>query len=158
MKKSAGLLVYRRNNGALEVFLAHPGGPLWAKKDLGAWSIPKGEPGNDDADDLACARREFTEEIGQSVEGDFFPLTPIKQKGRKSVHAWAVEAEVDAGKVVSNDFEMVWPPRSGHLQRFPEVDRGAWFGIEEAKAKINPAQAALIEELETLLKARHART
>lgn len=152
MKKSAGLLVYRRKGGRVEVFLAHPGGPLWAKKDLGAWSIPKGEPGDNDADDLACARREFTEEIGQSVNGEFFPLTPVKQKGAKTVYAWAVEGDIDEGKVTSNEFEMIWPPRSGRVQKFPEVDRGAWFGLEEAKAKINPAQAALLEELASLLK------
>jgi len=154
MKKSAGLLVYRHKGGAVEVFLAHPGGPLWAKKDLGAWSIPKGEPGDDDADDLACARREFAEEIGQSVEGDFIPLTPIQQKGHKTVYAWAVEGAIDADKVVSNSFDMIWPPRSGRVQSFLEVDRGAWFGLEEAKAKINPAQAALIEELEAMLNSR----
>lgn len=151
MKKSAGLLVYRRKSGEIEVFLAHPGGPLWAKKDLGAWSIPKGEASDEDTDDLACARREFAEEIGQSVEGEFIALTPVKQKGHKTVHAWAVKGDVDADKVVSNNFEMVWPPRSGRVQSFPEVDRGAWFGLEEAKTKINPAQARLIEELEAIL-------
>jgi predicted NUDIX family NTP pyrophosphohydrolase len=154
MKKSAGLLVYRHAADALEVFLVHPGGPFWSLRDLGAWSIPKGEATDDAEDDLACARREFTEETGQSVDGTFIALTPIKQKGHKAVHAWAVEADVDANAVVSNEFEIVWPPKSGKIERFPEVDRGAWFGLAEAKLKINPAQAALIEELEALLKSR----
>ena len=116
------------------------------KKDDGVWSIPKGlfDP---DEDPLAAARREFEEETGQKIAGDFFELKPITQKGGKIVYAWAVEADVDADNIVSNTFELEWPPKSGKTQEFPEVDRGGWFDVETAKRKINPAQAALVEEL-----------
>ncbi len=147
---SAGILVYRWQPAGLEVFLVHPGGPFWAKKDIGAWSIPKGEFGGDE-DALDAARREFTEETGQAIGGDFLPLTPAKQPSRKIVHAFAVEGDVDADDVVSNEFEMEWPPRSGTMQRFPEIDRGAWFGIEEAKTKINAGQVPFLDELMQLL-------
>jgi predicted NUDIX family NTP pyrophosphohydrolase len=145
-KESAGLLLYRRRGGALEVFLVHPGGPFWAKKDAGAWSIPKGEIDSDE-DKQAAALRELKEETGLTVSGEMLPLTTIRQKGHKVVHAWAVEADCDPAKVVSNTFAREWPPRSGKTQEFPEVDRAAWFGLAEARAKINPAQAALIDEL-----------
>ena len=146
-KISAGLLLYRRHTGRLEVFLVHPGGPFWARKDLGAWSIPKGETGPG-KDDLAEARREFQEETGHRVDGRFQPLKPIRQAGGKTVRAWAIEADCDAGRIVSNEFTMEWPPRSGRMQAFPEVDRAAWFDLPTARQKINPAQAALLDELE----------
>jgi predicted NUDIX family NTP pyrophosphohydrolase len=147
---SAGLLLYRHMAGRLEVFLVHPGGPFWARKDLGAWSIPKGEiePGRDE---LAEARRELREETGVEVEGKFRPLKPVKQAGGKSVHAWAIEADCDADRIVSNTFSLEWPPRSGKQQSFPEVDRAAWFDLPAARQKINPAQAALLDELEKML-------
>lgn len=147
---SAGLLLYRRHAGRLEVFLVHPGGPFWAKKDLGAWSIPKGEV-EAGQDELSEARREFQEETGSRVNGDFRPLKPIKQAGGKSVHAWAIEGACDAERIVSNTFTVEWPPRSGKQRSFPEVDRAAWFDLPTARQKINPAQAALLEELETML-------
>ena len=146
MKRSAALLVYRRTKTGIEVFLVHPGGPFWAKKDLGAWSIPKGEFG-DNEDGLAAAKREFFEEVGQAIDGAFIALTPIKQRGGKVVHAWAVEGEVDAAAVKSNAFEMQWPPRSGRTARFPEVDRGQWFGVAEALQRILPSQVPILEEL-----------
>jgi predicted NUDIX family NTP pyrophosphohydrolase len=145
-KESAGLLLYRKRGGTLEVFLVHPGGPFWAKKDLGAWSIPKGEVDKDE-DKQAAAIRELKEETGLAVSGEMLALTAIRQKGHKVVHAWAVEADCDPAAVRSNTFAMEWPPRSGKMQDFPEVDRAAWFGVAEARAKINPAQAALIDEL-----------
>lgn len=149
-KISAGLLLYRRRAGTVEVFLVHPGGPFWAKKDAGAWSIPKGEiqPGQDE---LAEARRELREETGCSVDGPFQPLKPIKQTGGKAVHAWAVEGDCEADRIVSNSFTMEWPPRSGNMRTFPEVDRAAWLDMPTARTKINPAQAALLDELEKTL-------
>jgi predicted NUDIX family NTP pyrophosphohydrolase len=145
-KESAGLLVYKFVDGRLFVFLAHPGGPFWAKKDLGAWSIPKGELDAGE-DRLAAARREFREEIGQDVTGTFAPLKLCRQPGGKTVHAWTVEADIDATQVTSNDFEMEWPPRSGRSQRFPEVDRTAWFDLDEARRRILPGQLPLLNEL-----------
>jgi predicted NUDIX family NTP pyrophosphohydrolase len=144
---SAGLLMYRRSPSGLEVLLAHPGGPFFRNKDEGVWTIPKGEvdPGEDDL--LATARREFVEELGMRPEGTFLPLTPIKQKGGKIVHAWAVEGDLDVTKVVSNTFTMEWPPKSGRQVEFPEIDRAEFFDVETAKRKINPAQAALVDEL-----------
>ena len=150
MKRSAALLVYQRSKTGIEVFLVHPGGPFWAKKDLGAWSIPKGEF-DDIKDGLAAARREFFEEVGQTVDGTFIALTPVKQRGGKMVHAWAVEGEVDAAAVKSNEFEMEWPPRSGRKARFPEVDRGQWFPMAEALRRILTAQAPILEELQARL-------
>jgi predicted NUDIX family NTP pyrophosphohydrolase len=148
--KSAGILVYRRAPDGLQVFLVHPGGPFWAKKDLGAWSIPKGE--FEEAEDgLTAARREFLEEIGQEIDGKFIELTPIRQPGRKMVYAWAIEGDVDADNVKSNEFELEWPPKSGRKQRFPEVDRGAWFALDEARSRIMTAQQPLLEELAVLL-------
>jgi predicted NUDIX family NTP pyrophosphohydrolase len=152
-KQSAGLLVYKRAGAGWMVFLVHPGGPFWAKKDHGAWSIPKGELAEDE-EGLAAARREFREEVGQEVSGSFIALTPRRQPSRKMVHAWAVEGDVDAARLESNEFEMEWPPRSGRMQRFPEVDAGAWFSIEEAKARIQAGQVPILEELAQLLEGR----
>jgi len=145
-KQTAGLLVYRRRQGEIEVFLAHPGGPYWAKKDAGAWSIPKGEFLDPEAP-LAAAKREFLEEIGQSVEGEFLALTPRKPPGGKTIHAFAVEGDVDADNVTSNLFDMEWPPHSGRMQSFPEVDRGAWFKIDEARRRLMKGQILILEEL-----------
>jgi predicted NUDIX family NTP pyrophosphohydrolase len=147
-KKSAGLLLYRRRD-RLEVLLVHPGGPLWAKKDDGAWSIPKGEIG-DDEDPLAAARREFEEELGSPVSGEFVKLSPIRQASGKWVYAWALESDFDTRAFISGPFEMEWPPRSGRTQSFPEVDRAAWFAIDDAKRKINPAQISLLDQLSSL--------
>jgi predicted NUDIX family NTP pyrophosphohydrolase len=149
-KQSAGILLYRKINNLLQVFLVHPGGPFFAKKDDGSWSIPKGEF-LDDEDPLAAAKREFSEETGQAIDGDFKPLSPITQKGGKKVFAWAIEGDIDHETIVSNDFEIEWPPRSGKKQVFPEIDKAGWFEVEEAKIKINPAQAELIENLKIIL-------
>lgn len=145
-KESAGLLLYRPRATGLEVFLVHPGGPFWAKKDAGAWSIPKGEV--DGAEDpLATARREFTEETGVIVHGPFAPLGTVRQAGGKRVHAFVAAADFDAEKIVSNTFKMEWPPKSGRRSEFPEVDRAAWFPLAAAAEKINPAQAELLSRL-----------
>ena len=150
-KTSAGLLLFRRRR-ELEVFLVHPGGPFWAKKDAGAWSIPKGELERDE-DPLGAARREFAEETGQEIDGVFMPLRPVRQSGGKIVVAWAVEGDCDADAIQSNRITIEWPPRSGRKMEIPEVDRAAWFGVEEARTKINAAQSALLDELETLIRA-----
>ena len=142
-KQSAGLLLYRTKNGLLEVFLVHPGGPFWRNKDKGVWSIPKGEFIGEPP--LEAAKRELKEETGFSVRGPFIELTPIKQKGGKWVYAWAVEKDVDPDKIKSNTFTMTF--KSGGTKEYPEVDRGDWFGVEEAKEKILEAQARLIDEL-----------
>ena len=145
-KQSAGLLLYRKQGNKLEVFLVHPGGPLWVKRDLEAWSIPKGEFDAEEA--LLAAKREFYEETGvRAPQGEYIPLKPVQQKSGKIVHAWAVKGEVDAEKVYSNDFEMEWPPGSGKIGSFPEIDRAAWFSVEEAQQKINSGQVGLIHEL-----------
>lgn len=144
---SAGLLMYRRRGGALEVFLAHPGGPFFAKKDAGAWSIPKGEvePGEEL---LAAARREFEEETGIHPGEPLYPLGEVKQKGGKVVHAWAFEGDWPAGSVLrSNSFELEWPPGSGRVQVLPEIDRAELFALEIARTKINPAQATFLDRL-----------
>ena len=149
-KHSAGLLLYRRRGGLLELFLAHPGGPFWASKDAGAWSIPKGECEAGE-DPLAAARREFTEETGFTARGPFLPLTPLKQKSGKLIQAFACEGEADPGALTSNTFTLEWPPHSGQTQEFPEVDRGAWFLLTEALEKIHPGQAGFLEELARLV-------
>jgi predicted NUDIX family NTP pyrophosphohydrolase len=154
-RQSAGLLVYRRAKNGLQVFLVHPGGPFWAKKDRGAWSIPKGEF-DESEEGLAAARREFREEVGQDIAGVFIALTARRQPSRKTIHAWAVEGEVDAEALVSNEFELEWPPRSGRMQRFPEVDAGAWFAFDEAKGRIQPGQLPILEELAQLLEERRS--
>ncbi len=143
---SAGLLAFRRGN-ALEVLLAHPGGPFWAKKDAGAWTIPKGivEPG---ADLLTTARREFTEETNLVAEGDFVALTPLKQKSGKVVHAWAFEADFDLAPFASNTFEIEWPPKSGQRRSFPEIDRIAYFTLAMAMEKIVNYQQPFLRQLE----------
>ena len=143
---SAGLLPFRRRAGAIEVFLAHPGGPFWTNKDRGAWSIPKGEA-EEGEDLLQAARRECREETGLDVDGPFIPLGEIRQRGGKVVHAWAVEADIDPGALVSNTFTMEWPPRSGRVQAFPEIDRAAWFAVDEARARILASQRPLVDEL-----------
>lgn len=148
---SAGLLAFRRRN-ALEVLLAHPGGPFWAKKDESAWTIPKGlaEPGDDL---LVTAQREFTEETNLSAAGDYVPLTPVKQKNGKIVHAWAFEADFDLAAFASNSFEIEWPPRSGRRQHFPEIDRIAYFTMPIAMVKIIDYQRPLLLELQSRITA-----
>ena len=151
-KTSAGLLMYRRPE-TMEVFLVHPGGPFWSKKDLGAWSIPKGEYLADE-DPLVAAKREFIEETGLQPGTAFIELTPIKQAGSKVVRAWAFEGNADPTIITSNSFSMEWPPRSGQHQTFPEVDRAAWFSIEEAKERILKGQTPLLVELQHILLGR----
>jgi predicted NUDIX family NTP pyrophosphohydrolase len=145
-RQSAGILLYRIRSGALEVFLVHPGGPFWARKDAGAWSIPKGEF-EKGADPLETARREFREETGSPIDGTFVALTPLKQRSGKLVHAWAVEGDIDASSIESNTFSMEWPPRSGKQQAFPEVDRGEWFAIAQAREKLVEGQRGFLDEL-----------
>ncbi len=149
--QSAGILLYRNINQNLQVFLVHPGGPFFKNKDEGVWSIPKGEflP---DEDPLLAAKREFEEETGQPVAGDFTKLQSVKLKSGKTVHAWAVRGDINADDIVSNLFEMEWPPKSGKMASFVEVDRAGWFGVDVAKVKLNPAQAALVDELERMFK------
>ncbi|MBO9682612.1 MAG: NUDIX domain-containing protein [Flavisolibacter sp.] len=151
MRKSAGILLYRKKDSLIEVFLVHPGGPFWRGKEKGAWSIPKGEFAEGE-DPLTAAKREFTEETGQTVDGNFVELTPIKQKGGKMVYAWAVEGDADAETIVSNTFKTEWPYKSGKWITIPEIDKAGWFSTEEAREKINPAQAELIEDLIKRLK------
>lgn len=149
-KQSAGILMYRSIESKIEVLLVHPGGPFWKNKDAGTWSIPKGEFETDE-DPLAAAIREFAEETGQKPSGKFNPLTTIKQKSGKLVHAWAVEGNIDEEKIISNFFEIEWPPRSGKKQSFPEIDKAGWFSFETAAEKILPAQLPLLTELSQLL-------
>ncbi|HEX5702748.1 MAG TPA: NUDIX domain-containing protein [Pyrinomonadaceae bacterium] len=145
-KKSAGLLLYRHHEGSIEVLLVHPGGPFWRNKDEGAWTIPKGE--FQDEVPLAAAQREFKEETGLAPpDGNYIPLTPIKQKNGKIVSAWAVEGDFDPATLNSNEFETEWPPRSGRMQKFPEVDRAEWFAPDVAKQKMLSGQGALVDEL-----------
>jgi predicted NUDIX family NTP pyrophosphohydrolase len=148
-KASAGLLLYRRRKG-LEILLVHPGGPFWAKKDYNAWSLPKGEfePGEDP---LEAAKRELFEETGLKVEGEFCRLKPVRQAGGKIVHAWAIEAEWDTGDFRSNSFSIEWPPRSGRMQHFPEVDRAAWFSLDEARCRILKSQTPFLDQLAAAL-------
>ncbi|WP_316178981.1 MULTISPECIES: NUDIX domain-containing protein [unclassified Bradyrhizobium] len=144
--RSAGVLAFRRTSNGLEVLLVHPGGPFWRNKDLGAWSIPKGEFGAGEAAE-AVARREFAEELGTTLTASLLPLGEIRQRGGKVLEAFAAETDLDADSITSNAFELEWPPRSGRIQRFPEVDRAAWFDLAEARVRINPAQAALLDRL-----------
>lgn len=148
---SAGLLMYRVRDAQLELFLVHPGGPFFAKKDEGAWTIPKGEP-DPDEELLAAAQREFTEETGFRAEPPFVVLAPVKQKGGKIVHAWAFAGDFDPATLVSNTFTIEWPPKSAKMKEYPEVDRADYFDVENAKKKINPAQIPFIEELEAKLR------
>ena len=144
-KRSAGILLWKRDK-VLRVLLVHPGGPFWAKKDAGAWSIPKGEfRGSEDA--LTVAKREFAEELGRKPRGRCVPLGEIRQKAGKLVTAFALEGEFAVAKLKSNPFAMEWPPRSGKTRTFPEVDRAQWFTVRQARQKINPAQAELIDRL-----------
>ncbi|HEY2018495.1 MAG TPA: NUDIX domain-containing protein [Bryobacteraceae bacterium] len=150
-KKSAGLLLFRETAAGLEVLLVHPGGPLWAKKDEGAWSIPKGEF-MDDEDPLAAAQREFLEETGMPAAGEYIPLAPLKQSGGKLVFAWALRADFDPAQLKSNLFSMEWPPKSGRQREFPEVDRAAWYNVESARLKILKGQAPFLDQLLEKLK------
>lgn len=146
-RKSAGLLMFRRRpGGRVEVLLAHPGGPFWARKDEGAWTLPKGEYGESE-EPLEAAKREFTEETGFPVTGPFLALGTIKQPGGKTVSAWAFESDCDPRALVSNEFEMEWPAGSGRKQSFKEVDRAAWFGIHEARTKLLKGQVGFVDTL-----------
>jgi predicted NUDIX family NTP pyrophosphohydrolase len=156
-KQAAGLLLFRRVVGALEVLLVHPGGPLWARKDDGAWSIPKGEV-EPDEDALAAARREVEEETGARPSGTFIALSPVRQTGGKIVHVWAIESDFDPASLKSNLFEMEWPPKSGNRRSFPEVDRAAWFDLETAGRKILPSQAVVLQHLQERLTETGVRT
>src|SRR5262245_23046887 len=149
-KLSAGILLYRQRGGEIEVFLVHPGGPFWAKKDDGAWSIPKGEY-SEDEDPLAVAKREFYEETGSQVSGDNLTLPPVKQPSGKVITAWAVEGELDPASLRSNIFSMEWPPKSGKQLEFPEVDRGMWCDLATARIKLLPGQRAFLDQLLKLL-------
>lgn len=150
-KRSAGILMYRRDGAALALLLVHPGGPFWAKRDAGAWTIPKGEYA-DGEEALAAARREFAEETGCVPAGEFLPLGEIRQQGGKTVTAWAVEGAFECASLTSNRFEMEWPPKSGRKQSFPEVDRAEWFSPVGARAKILPSQTPFIDRLEAALR------
>ena len=153
MSRSAGILLYRETAAGPEVLLVHPGGPYWARKDEGAWSIPKGE--HDDSEDpQACALREFEEETGTALpRGELAELGTVRLKSGKQVTAWAVAGDLDADAISSNSFELEWPPRSGRMQAFPEVDRAGWFGLDEARLKLNPAQVPLLDRLRELVAA-----
>jgi len=153
-RRSAGILLHRGHGDGLEVLLVHPGGPAWSGRDLGAWSIPKGEYAEDE-DPLAAARREFEEELGTPPpappDAEAEDLGEIRQRSGKHVHAWAIAGDLDAGKITSNRFPFEWPPRSGRMIEIPEVDRAEWFGLDAARAKINAGQVALLDRLEELL-------
>jgi predicted NUDIX family NTP pyrophosphohydrolase len=157
-KLSAGILLYRRRNGMIEVFLVHPGGPYWKTKDLGAWSIPKGEyDAGEDA--LAAAKREFQEETGfVPAAGELNSLSEIKLSSGKVVTAWAVEGDCDADAIRSNMFSMEWPPKSGKMQEFPEVDRAAWFTLPEANERVHPAQREFLTRLAAIVNAGRVET
>jgi predicted NUDIX family NTP pyrophosphohydrolase len=154
IKKSAGILAFRKKTKGNEIFLMHPGGPFWKNKDAGAWSIPKGEI-NETESEVDAAKREFEEETGIKAQGALIPLSPIRQKNGKLVVAWALEQDIDAAGITCNLFEMEWPPKSGKYQQFPEMDRAEWFSITAAKEKIIPAQSALIDQLEEILNRSH---
>jgi predicted NUDIX family NTP pyrophosphohydrolase len=148
--QSAGVVLYRRRGNGLEVLLVHPGGPFWARRDEGAWSIPKGEfqAGEAPAD---AARREFTEETGLELHADLLPLTPVAQSRGKTVHPFAVEGEIDPAAVTSNAFTLEWPPHSGRIESFPEIDRAAWFSLDEARRRIVAGQRPILDELRVRL-------
>ncbi|HEX3010217.1 MAG TPA: NUDIX domain-containing protein [Bacteroidales bacterium] len=152
-KQSAGLLVFRIKNNVPEVLIVHPGGPFWAKKDAESWSIPKGEFEMGEAP-LEAALREFHEEIGVEITGDFISLTPVKMSSGKIIHAYAIESDFDISNAKSNTFSLEWPPKSGNYQEFPEVDKFAWFDFEMCRIKLNKAQYAFVEELKNLLTGR----
>ena len=146
-RRSAGILLHRLAHGAPEVLLVHPGGPFWARRDAGAWSIPKGEY-EDGEDPRACALREFEEELGAALPpGELVDLGSVKQRGGKLVSAWAAEGDLDVDSVHSNTFTMEWPPRSGRTAEFPEIDRAEWFGVEEAREKLVEAQTEFLDRL-----------
>ncbi len=149
-KTSAGILLYRMAENGLEVFLVHPGGPYWAKKDEKAWSVPKGEFETGE-DSLDAAKREFKEETGFDITGNFIELTPLRQPSGKVVYVWAVEGNIDATSIKSNMFSMEWPPRSGKEQDFPEVDKGGWFTIAQAQEKLLPGQRGFLEQLKKII-------
>ncbi len=151
--RSAAILAFRKRDGMVEVLLVHPGGPFWRNKDLGAWSIPKGEYRADE-DPEQVARREFREELGIDFTHPVLPLGDIRQRGGKTVTAFAAEAEIDVAGIKSNSFEIEWPPRSGRKQQFPEVDRAGWFDLAAARAKINEAQRAFLDRLADIVDAR----
>jgi predicted NUDIX family NTP pyrophosphohydrolase len=150
---SAGILLFRLVDNQLEFFLVHPGGPFFKNKDEGHWTIPKGEP-NMDEEISNCALREFREETGFSISGPMYELSPVKQKGGKIVHAWAMKGNVDASRLISNMFELEWPPKSGRMQQFPEIDKASWFIEGRAIQKINPAQQSFIKEAVMILPPR----
>jgi len=152
-KISAGVLMYRCLAGKLQFLLVHPGGPFWRNKDAGAWTIPKGEIAASE-DPLTAAKREFEEELGVQPKGYFEALNPVVQKGGKLIHAWALEGDINTDVIKSNTFKMEWPPRSGTVQEFPEIDRAGWFTLEQATEKINPAQIPLLRELQEKMAAR----
>ncbi len=150
-RESAGLLVYRVRDGTVEVLLVHPGGPFWQKRDDGAWSIPKGEVAENEVG-VDVARREFQEELGIAPpEGALSALAEVRQAGGKVVHAWAVAGDVDVSQITSNTFEIEWPPHSGKMRKFPEVDRAGWFDLATARRKLLPAQREFVDRLETML-------
>ena len=151
--QSAGVLLYRRRDGQVEVLLVHPGGPFWARKDDGAWSVPKGEFDATESP-AAAARREFREETGVTLTAELVPLTPIAQSRGKTVHPFAAEGDFDPALVASNTFTLEWPPRSGRMQAFPEIDRAAWFTLDLARTKIVAGQRAMLDELRARLNAR----
>ena len=147
-RRSSGIVLYRRPEPGLEVLLVHPGGPLWARRDAGAWSIPKGEY-EDGEDPAAAARREFAEELGSPApEGELIDLGEVKQRSGKLVRAWALPGDLDATAITSNTFALEWPPRSGRTREFPEVDRAEWFTLDQARERINPSQVPLLDRLE----------
>ena len=149
--ESAGILLHRSTPNGVEVLLVHPGGPFFARKDLGAWSIPKGEV-EEGEELLAVAHRELAEETGFTADGPALPLGQVRQRGGKVVHAWAVRGDADPSHLRSNTFELEWPPKSGQVREFPEVDRAEWFDLAEARLRINPAQAELLDRLEAALR------
>jgi predicted NUDIX family NTP pyrophosphohydrolase len=150
---SAGILLYRIRSHAIQVLLIHPGGPFWAKKDDGVWSIPKGEY-DEDTDSLEAAKREFHEETGFDISGEMVPLRPVRQPSGKVISGWAVEGDIDATSIRSTSFRMEWPPKSGRFQDFPEVDRAEWFDVSTAHRKILPGQRPFLAQLEQMVQKR----